>query len=67
MDLEWLFVKVLVRKGCSDKPDVLIGWRGHVLYYLRSFLGVMELIVLCAFVCKVGYFDAHTRETILYK
>jgi hypothetical protein len=30
-------------------------------------LGVIELTILCAFVHKVKYFDAQTRESLLYK
>jgi hypothetical protein len=43
---------------------------GHICivsYHLQSLLGVIELTILCAFVCKVGYFDAQIRETLLYK
>jgi hypothetical protein len=38
-----------------------------VSHHLRSFLGAIELTTLCAFVCGVQYFDAQTRETLLYK
>jgi hypothetical protein len=39
----------------------------HVSYLSRSLSSAIELIVLCAFVCGVGYFDAQIRETLLYK
>jgi hypothetical protein len=35
--------------------------------YYRSFLCAIESIVLCAFICKVGYFDAQIRETLLFQ
>ena len=55
-------VKVVAGKGCS-------GWAliGHVSHHLGSILGAIELTVLCAFICTVGYFDAQIRETLLYK
>ena len=28
-------------------------------------VSAIELTVLCAFVCKVGYFDAQNKETLL--
>ena len=46
------------RKGCNDRWDVVIGWIGVVSHHLGSLLGAIELTFLCAFVCKVGYFDA---------
>ena len=67
MDLKWLVVKVVVCKRCSDKWDVVIGQIGVVSYHLSSLLGALELIVLCGFQCKVGFFDAKIKETILYK
>ena len=47
--------------------DVVIGWTGDVSHHLPSLLGAIELIALNAFVCTIGYFDAQTRETLLYK
>ena len=40
----------------------MIGWISVVSHHLRLLLGAVELIVLCAFVCNVEYFDAHMRE-----
>jgi hypothetical protein len=40
---------------------------GAISYQWQSLLGIIELTVLCAFQCKVGNFDAQTRETLLYK
>ena len=45
----------------------MIGRIGDVLHHLRSLLGAIELYVLYAFVCRVGYFDSQIRETLLYK
>ena len=45
----------------------MIGHIGIASHDLRSLLDAIELIVLCAFVCKVGYYDAQIRETLLYK
>ena len=45
----------------------MIGRIGVVSHHLRSLMGVIELTVLCAFVCKVRYFNAQIRETLLYK
>ena len=67
MDPKWLVVKVLVRKGCTNRWDVVIERIGVVSHHLRSLLGAIGLIVLCAFVCRVEYFDARIRESILYE
>ena len=45
----------------------MIGWIGVVSHHLRLLLGAIELIVLCAFVCRVEYFDAQIKETLLNK
>ena len=47
-------------KRISDRWDTLMGWKGVVSHHLQSLLGGIELTVLCAFICKVGYFDAQT-------
>ena len=62
-----LIVKVVAQKGCSDKLDAVIGQIGRVSHHLESLLGAFESIILCAFVCRVGYFNAQIRETLLYK
>ena len=54
-------------KGCNDKWNVMIDWIGVVSHHLQSYFGVIELIVLCAFVCGVGYFHVQIRETLQYK
>ena len=41
----------------------MIGRIGTVSHNLPSVMGAIELIIVCAFVCKVGYFDAQIRET----
>jgi hypothetical protein len=46
--------------------DAVSGRIGVVSHHLRSLLGAIELTVLCAFVCIVGYFDAQSSETLLY-
>ena len=61
MDPRWLIVKVMAEK------DVVIGQLGVLSHHLQSLLGAIELIILCAFVCRVGYFDAQIKETLLYK
>ena len=45
----------------------MISWMGVVSHQLQSLLGAIELILLCAFICRVGYFDAQTKKTLLYK
>jgi hypothetical protein len=40
-------------EGCNDRWDAVIGWTCVVSHHLRSLLGVIEVIVLCAFVCIV--------------
>ena len=45
----------------------MIDWIGVVSHHLRSLLDAIELTVLCASVCRVRYFDAQIRETLLYK
>jgi hypothetical protein len=64
---KWLIVKLVAPKGHNDRPDEVILWIGLISHHLGSFLGVIELIILCAFVCRVRYFDAQIRETLLYK
>ena len=54
-------------KSGGLKKDAMIGQIGVVSHHLRSLLGVIELIISCAFICRVGYFDAQSRETLLYK
>jgi hypothetical protein len=44
----------------------VIGWIGPASHHLGLLLGASKLIILCAFICKVGYYDAQIRETILY-
>ena len=67
MDPKWLSIKVFAYKGCNDRWDAVIGQIGVVSDHLRSLFGVIELTILCAFVCKVGYFDAHIWETLVSK
>jgi hypothetical protein len=45
----------------------MIGHISYVSHHSESILGVIELFVLCAFICRVGYFDTPSREIILYK
>ena len=45
----------------------MFGRIGVVSHHLQSLLDVIELIVLCAIECIVGYFDAQIRETLSYK
>ena len=45
----------------------MIGQIGVILHHLSSLLGAIKVIVLCAFVSRVGSFDALIRETPLYK
>jgi hypothetical protein len=39
----------------------MIGWIGVISYHLQLLLGGIELTILCAFVCKVRYFDAQIK------
>ena len=54
-------------KKSNDKPITTIGRISPNSYQLGLLLGVMEFTILCAFVCKVGYFDAQIRLTPRYK
>ena len=45
----------------------MVGRISVVSHHSQSLLGVIELTILCAFVCRVGYFDAQIRETLQYK
>ena len=56
-------------KRVQHRPGAVIGWIGHVSHRLGSIFSAIELIILCAFVCRVGirYFDAQIRKTLLYK
>ena len=45
----------------------MIGRIGHVSYDVGFLLSDTELIVLCAFMCRAGYFDAQISESLLYK
>ena len=40
---------------------------GLVSQHLQSLLSVIELPILCAFICNVGYFDAQIKEILVYK
>jgi hypothetical protein len=60
-------MKELICKGSSDRWDIVIDQIGVVSHHLRSLLGVIELTVLFAFICKVAYFDAQINETLVYK
>ena len=43
-------------------------WPDRVMFHTTWItLGAVELAVLYAFVCQVGYFDAEIRKTLLYK
>ena len=48
MGPNWLVVKEMGHKGCSDR-DAVIARVGHVSHHLGSLLGAIELIVLCTF------------------
>jgi hypothetical protein len=52
---------VVAQKGRSGVLDVVTGHIGHVSCHLGSLLSAIELIVLCVFVCKVGFFDAQIK------
>ena len=58
--------KMVIYKRWPE-TDAMIGKIDYVSHHLESLSGVIELTVLCAFVFKVGYFDAQIRETLLYK
>ena len=61
---KWLNIKVVAHKGCSDRPDAMIGQICYVSHHLGSLLGAIELIVLCASACSVGYFDAQIKDIV---
>ena len=44
---------VVTYKGCNDRSNAIIGWMCHGSHHLGSLLGVNELTVSCAIVCKV--------------
>jgi hypothetical protein len=62
-----IFMKEKYFKKCNDRWDAVIGQIGVVSHHLQSLLGAIELTTLCAFIYRVGYFDAQIRETLLYK
>ena len=64
---KWLIIKVVARNECIDKTHGVIGRLGLASHHLESLLGVIELIILCAFACIVYYFDVEMKETLLYK
>ena len=47
--------------------DVVTSLIGVVSRHMRSLNDAIEFIILCAFIHKVGYFDVHIRETLVYK
>ena len=57
---------MVVPKGYGDRWDALIGQTGVVSHHLRLFLGAIELIILRAFVCIVGYCDVQITKTLVY-
>ena len=65
MNPTWLTIKVLAQKGCSDRPDVVIGWIDHVLHHLGSLLGAIKLTILCTSVRRVGYLMLKLRNSIV--
>ena len=48
-------------KGWCDRSEAMIGQIGVVLHQLASLLGVIELIVLCAFVRKSRRFQCSNQ------
>ena len=42
----------------------MICWIDVVSHHLQPLMGAIELNIMCAFVCKVGYFDAQLREKL---
>jgi hypothetical protein len=59
--------KIANHKSNVPKKEAVIDWIGLVSHRLGSVLGAIELPVLCAFVCIVGYFDAQIRRTNLIR
>ena len=45
----------------------MIGYLGFDLHHFGSLVGAVEFAILSALACRVGYFEAHIRETLLYK
>ena len=64
MDPKWLIVKLVGREECNDSWNAMIIHIGVVAHCLQSLLGAIEVIILCTFVCKVGYFDTYIKETL---
>lgn len=65
LGVEWFFygTKMATRKsGVLEKIHAVVGRISHVAHHLRSFFNAFEITVLCACVCKVGYFDTQIRE-----
>ena len=58
---------MVAHKRYIDRQDVVIGQIGATTDHLRSLLCAIKSIVLCTFICKVGYFDAQIRETLLFQ
>jgi hypothetical protein len=52
------------------RPDAVVHPIGLVSHHLGRLLDAIELTIcvhLYKFVCRVGYFDAQIRVTVLYK
>ena len=64
VDPNWLTVKVMTWKGCSDRLDTTIDQLGLVSHHLGSLLGVNELTNMSAFQCGARYFDAQSKESL---
>ena len=45
----------------------MVGPIGFVSHHLGSLLSAIKLTALCAFVCRIRYFDAQIKETLLCK
>ena len=61
---------MLARTGRIDicnEHDAVMGCIGPISHDMGLLMGAIELSVLCTFICRVGYFDAQIRETLLYK
>jgi hypothetical protein len=55
-DPKWLIIKVVAHNGCNDRPNAVVGQICLVAHHLESLLGTIEVNIVCAFACSVGYF-----------
>ena len=65
-----MIVTVVACKGCSDRVDATIGWMSdgsNRSSFTPLAITLRYHYMLCAFVCKIKYYDAQIKDSLLYK